>query len=261
MYMDSHLLHSGLTSATLVPGRGGLISAFKVSQRQILYLNESTLVDATRNVRGGIPILFPFAGKLVDNVLLDTGTIIGQHGFARSFPWAIAPIAADAAVLSLRCSPETRRIFPYEFATHQTVRVSPNRLHVELAVANEGKKPMPLAPGWHPYFPCLAAERPRVQFDPDDLLPPAALSDAEIDLGISIKPLRSVSFRIPSLGKVTLGFSPNMTHLQIWALPQENFLCVEPFFGSANCLNTIQRDIVSPGTTHIYAMDIAYQAE
>ena len=50
--------------AEIVPERGALVSRFIVEGEPILFLDESTLADPTKNVRGGIPVLFPAPGVL-----------------------------------------------------------------------------------------------------------------------------------------------------------------------------------------------------
>ena len=56
-------LTDGDAAATVVPERGGLVTRFAVGARELLYLDPATLADPTKNVRGGVPVLFPFAGR------------------------------------------------------------------------------------------------------------------------------------------------------------------------------------------------------
>ena len=67
--------------AEVVPERGAICSRLRIGGSEVLYLDPATLADPTKNVRGGIPVLFPIAGKP------DPGSALKQHGFARNLPW------------------------------------------------------------------------------------------------------------------------------------------------------------------------------
>jgi D-hexose-6-phosphate mutarotase len=45
--------------ATVAPSRGALVSSLQVGHKQVLYLDRTTFEDPSKNVRGGIPVLFP----------------------------------------------------------------------------------------------------------------------------------------------------------------------------------------------------------
>jgi len=49
----------GNSAVTIAPARGAIVTRFRVGERDLLFLDESTLADRTKNVRGGIPLLFP----------------------------------------------------------------------------------------------------------------------------------------------------------------------------------------------------------
>ena len=82
-------------TAQIVPARGGIVTALAVGGRDLLFLDRATLEDPAKNVRGGIPILFPFAGKLEDERFLPAGTRMKQHGFGRNKPWAVRAQSAE----------------------------------------------------------------------------------------------------------------------------------------------------------------------
>ena len=76
---------------SIVPARGAIATSFRVGERELLYLDETTLRDPTKSVRGGIPILFPSPGKL-EGDRFARGAFHGamkQHGFARDLPWQV----------------------------------------------------------------------------------------------------------------------------------------------------------------------------
>ena len=73
-------LEHGEVLAEVAPARGALVTRLRVGDREVLYLDRATLDDPSKNVRGGVPLLFPFAGKLADDTLTLTGTKMKQHG-------------------------------------------------------------------------------------------------------------------------------------------------------------------------------------
>src|SRR5262245_48306902 len=87
--MDLWTLTYGSAVAEVVPQRGGLVSRFCVGDEEILYMDPETLADRTKNVRGGIPVLFPVAGRLSGDRYTRDGRSfpMRQHGLARLAPW------------------------------------------------------------------------------------------------------------------------------------------------------------------------------
>ena len=248
-------------TAQVVPGRGGIVTALAVAGSEVLFLDRATLEDPTKNVRGGIPILFPFAGKLVDERFLPAGTRMKQHGFGRNKPWSVRTKSADALRLSLVPDDETRAQYPYDFDVEYGVQLLPRGLQVELVVHNQGPKPLPVSPGWHPYFRCPAARKAEVAGDVPGLRPAEQFSDArEFDFGLPAPPKGRPRFELPGLGGVRLSFSPAMRHLQFWSQPGRDFVCLEPFYGPNNTVNTDRRMEIAPGEARDFWMRIEREA-
>ena len=49
----------GAAECHVIPARGGLVSRWRVGTDEVLFLDEASVADRTKNVRGGIPVLFP----------------------------------------------------------------------------------------------------------------------------------------------------------------------------------------------------------
>jgi galactose mutarotase-like enzyme len=241
MNLDPVALSFADVHAEVVPGRGGLVTSLRVDGRDVLFLDRATLDDPTKNVRGGIPILFPFAGKLPQDRFAPAGTTITQHGFARKRPWSIAEQRPDFLRLTFVGDETTRAQYPYAFELDYGVRLLPRGLQVELAVHNAGHSALPIAPGWHPYFRCPSDLKPRVTGDVAGLASQTLASDAEFDFGLAAPASGRAQFEIPALGLLRLSFSPAMRHLQLWSLPGRDFICLEPFYGPENTIHTAQR--------------------
>src|SRR3954447_18304010 len=120
--MESLELTDGAARAEIVPARGAIVSRFDVGDTQILYLDRATLDDPAKNVRGGVPFLFPTAGRLQGDRY--GGREMKQHGFARNMPFAVERRDARSVTLSLAATDETRARFPFEFRVELTISLA-----------------------------------------------------------------------------------------------------------------------------------------
>src|SRR5688572_15677521 len=79
-------LRDGDSVVAIAPERGGIATRFDVGDRRVLFMDQETLRDPTKNVRGGVPVLFPTPGKLFDDRWSYAGKagVQKQHGFARN---------------------------------------------------------------------------------------------------------------------------------------------------------------------------------
>jgi galactose mutarotase-like enzyme len=244
-------------SARVAPARGAIVTALRVAGRDVLYMDRDTLLDPAKSVRGGIPLLFPFAGRLDGDRLVHAGTTMKQHGFGRNRAWDVVAHGADALTLALEDDAATRAVYPHAFRAEQTFRLLPRGLRVELRIENLGTGPLPVAPGWHPYFPCPSAHKPRVQPVEVAGLDPARFTpDAEFDFGVTAPAGGHADFDVPQLGRLRLGYSPELRFLQCWGLPGRDFICLEPFLGPNNTINTPARLEIAPGAEHMLWMSV-----
>src|SRR4051812_25597814 len=115
MAFQSIEIKHGSTSAQIVPARGAIVSALKIAGKEVLYMDGATLSDESKNVRGGIPVLFPYAGKLEAETLVSAGTKMKQHGFGRNKAWTVTEQKCDLLRVSLLPDAETKAQYPYDF--------------------------------------------------------------------------------------------------------------------------------------------------
>ena len=256
MILQALSLAHGDVSAEVVPERGALVTALRVGGTDVLYLDRSTLEDPGKNVRGGIPVLFPYAGKLVDETFVPAGTRMKQHGFGRNKAWTVREQRADAVRLSLVQDDDTRAQYPYSCEVEYGVALLPRGLQVELVVHNEGERPLPVSPGWHPYFRCPAADKTRVTGDVAGFDRTQLTDEREFDFGVAAPADGRARFEVPGLGPLRLSFSPAMRHLQLWSQPGKDFICLEPFYGPNNTVNTERRCDIPPGQARDFWMRI-----
>jgi len=253
---DEITINHGDVQATIAPARGALVSSLRVGDKQLLYLDRATFDDPSKNVRGGIPVLFPYAGKLENGTLKAAGTQMGQHGFGRNRSWEVKERKPWRLRMALMPKESDQRAYPFHFLAEQTCTILPCGIEIELCVFNSGEEPMPISPGWHPYFNCPGPEKSNVQSGLVAIDQNQFGNQREFDFGIVAPPDGRANFRIPELGSLTLSFSPEMRHLQFWSQPGKDFICIEPFTGPNNTINTDRRIDIPPGQAHTLWMKI-----
>lgn len=256
MSFKTHALAQGDVRVEVVPERGAIVTSLGVAGKDVLYLERATLEDPAKNVRGGIPVLFPFAGRLPDELFTPAGTKMKQHGFGRNKPWRVADKRADFLRMLLAQDADTAAQYPYNYDAEYTVLVVPHGLQVELLISNRSAQPLPVSPGWHPYFCCPAERKKEVTGDVAGLTPDQLDNDREFDFGLVAPASGRARFRIPELGGLAMSFSPEMRHFQFWSQPGRNFICLEPFYGPPNTINTDRRLEVPPGQSRCLWMRI-----
>jgi aldose 1-epimerase len=140
------------------PANGGTI--------ETLWFEPEFAGGAGRPSRSGIPVLFPFAGRIGDarytwNGREYTVTTAGTsdrhaiHGFVYTRPWRVIRQTADAVTGAFRGSidaPETLADWPGDYAIELTYRVAGRSLDAEVRISNPGAAPLPFTFGLHPYF-------------------------------------------------------------------------------------------------------------
>jgi galactose mutarotase-like enzyme len=262
-------------SATIVPGRGGIVTRFDVGARRVLYLDPATLLDQqldpANSVRGGVPVLFPSPGKLVDDAWAYAGRrgAMRQHGFARNLAWQVAGSTASAATLTLVANDQTRAAFPWDFVVEQTFVVHGASLRLDQRVTNRSDAAMPFGFGFHPYFfvPDAAKRdttittRATQAFDnvakqPIELTT-IDLTRPEVDLHLLDHGAYPGALVSP-LGTVQLRGSPEYTHWVVWTLAGRDFVCLEPWTCPGNALNTGDRLLVlAPAESRTLSLEIS----
>ncbi|WP_257458394.1 aldose epimerase family protein [Archangium lipolyticum] len=267
------VLTDGGSRAEVVPERGALVSRFTVEGEPILYLDESTLADATKNVRGGIPVLFPAPGVTPGGKYLVDGREypIRRHGFARDLPWDVRTQEASRVVLALGHSEQTLREFPWRFEALLTVTLRGSALHLTFSAENRDSRPMPLHLGYHPYFHVPQANKASARVETDASrawdnrqgahvpFTGLDLTGPELDMHlIDHSPQGTTLERGPGLRPVELAWSPSFTTLVVWTLGGRDFVCVEPWTAPGGALQTHQGLLtVAPGSTFSSEFEIS----
>jgi aldose 1-epimerase len=136
---------------------------------ELLY-SDPQFFETAKPTRSGIPILFPFPGRIRDGCFRWAGKSYqlpindskgnnAIHGFACRKPWRATAQGADHEAAWLtgefwgsKDAPETLAVWPGDYRIRITYRLSARALRMEAAADNPGRTPLPFGLGYHPYF-------------------------------------------------------------------------------------------------------------
>ena len=260
-------------SATILPHRGALVSSLRLGQlaQEIFWLPQGFDDTASSWPGGGLPFLFPFAGRVWHQGELyrykvgDRVYHMPLHGFSWATKWSVAEQHLDRAVLELRDDENSHAIFPFKFLIRLTISLSPSALKADVQIRHvapiSDAPDMPVALGWHPYF--------RRSAGPDQLVIPGRVIHPVTAQGGAGKPIPVDSALGPApwalphdvlksliisdlerpearmrLGDrattvtVTAGPGETMRHMVTWTNEPEAFHCVEPWMSLPDAVAT-----------------------
>jgi galactose mutarotase-like enzyme len=241
------------------PSRGGMLTAFEVDGTRVLYMDDGSLEDLSRHVRGGVPVLFPTPGKLeADTWHYDNmrGSL-PQHGFARDLPWRVVRTDRTTVVLELVSTPATREQFPWDFSLELSYALHGTTLRIEQRVANTSDAAMPFGFGFHPYLYVREADKPKVRvataasraYDnvtkQNVALSGIDLTKPEVDLHLLDHDATASALSTPA-GEIRVRGSSEYLYWVVWTLAGREFVCLEPWTCPRNALNTGEHLIVVP---------------
>ncbi len=161
--------------ATIVPGIGSNCVAWSVTAAggkvEILETPPSAEELRSRRFKGGIPVLWPFPGRVRDARYefngteyhlprTDKGGVHHIHGLVIFAKWRVVESGADDQGVRLvttigpeDLSEEMRAGYPFDFALTLTYTLRNHQLILDTRVENKAKEQqMPFGYGLHPYF-------------------------------------------------------------------------------------------------------------
>src|SRR4051812_8988763 len=132
---------------------------------EVLYAPPDFATGQGRPSRGGIPLLFPFPGRIPGTIFhwegkqyaLQPGDALGNaiHGFALSRPWRVIEQAKNRVVGQFhawRDDPSLKTCWPADFRLTATYELFGNALLASYLIENPCDAPLPCGFGTHPYF-------------------------------------------------------------------------------------------------------------
>lgn len=251
-------INSKDTFAVIVPERGGIVTKFEVLGKDILYCDQSTVEDPGKNIRGGIPVLFPQAGPLNEGSKYP----LKQHGFARNMAWEVVEEEQSLVLLQLLSSDETRSVFPFDFKLTERVEVKDKTLLHQVSIENIGSEKMPTAFGTHPYFFIPDAEKENLKTTISGFEGPFKKGESFFDWGVE----QTLKFANPGEFEVLLKDrvikiktdKNKLKHLMIWWQVDKDFVCFEPWVGDNGILlDNSKCQWINPGETISYELIVS----
>jgi galactose mutarotase-like enzyme len=234
----------------VVPERGGIITSLGLESKELLFLNETTLHDKQKNIRGGIPILFPISGQLTNGEYDWKETVykMKNHGFARDLPWQVIDINTgknEASItLKLESNHETLSCYPFQFSLQFKYILNERKLTIEQEYENKSNEGMPIYAGFHPYFKSTSKQL-KIEADASEYLDYNDMEYKAFNDMVSINQRESYAFKTETGSvqffleddAITLTTGSDFPYIVLWSEEGQNFVCVEPWMAKTDELN------------------------
>jgi aldose 1-epimerase len=283
-------LAAGELEAIFLPGLGLLGTSLRHRGEELLALPGGVEGYRDRHVTG-LPLLAPWANRLpgwryraagvevsLEGLDLPTdpaglpihGTLTAHRGWWLERLAAEADRAVLAAGFDYGAWPELLAAFPFPHRLTVTATLRGASLAVTTTLAATGRRPVPVAFGWHPYLRLPGAPRAawrlllprRTHLELDDRgLPTGKSADepAEADpvgertyddlYALEDDP-DGRRLGLEAAGRrLLVGYGDGYDHAQVFAPPGAEFVCLEPMTGPTAALAAGTTPLVAPGDT------------
>jgi len=241
------------TYIEVVPERGCIISKYVQDGEEIFYLEQDTLEDLSKNIRGGNPILFPISSYLVDETYYynDQAYQLKQHGFARNLAGKVVSTHVDeesaSITLEMIHDEETLTRYPFQFKLTMQYILNEDGLTIHANVLNQDNKVMPFYLGYHPYFYVADKQKLELKIPSKSFneLVPNSMLQHEFNLNqqeanVIYHDVQSNQCEMIDHArqlKVTLTSDEIYQYIVLWALEGKSFVCIEPWMAPVNGMN------------------------
>ena len=216
------------------------------------------------------PVLFPIVGGLKNSTYTFEGTPyqLNRHGFAREKNFEVTVQTDDSITFTLVSDEESLQVYPFHFRFSMIYTLDQSNLKVTYEIENTGKQSMYFSVGAHPAFAVPLVEGTaftdhyllfsdqeitgKWPLSPDGLIEtaPVPLLENENTLALTkelfygdalvFKHLKSNSISIQN-HKNTHGLKlayDGFPYMGIWSYKDADFVCIEPWCGIADGVNT-----------------------
>lgn len=219
------------------------------------------------------PVLFPIVGTLKENTHYYKGQAyhLSRHGFARDQVFAVKQQGNESITLSIQSNEDTLAVYPFMFTFSIIYTLNGDELSVAYQVRNDGEEPMFFSVGGHPAFKVPLVEGTRyedyrlvfekeenagrwpiskdglIEKTPGPLLQQSRVLPLSKELfskdALVLKHLQSQwvelsSERTPHGLRFSIAGFP---FLGLWAAPGADFVCIEPWCGIADSVDSNQQ--------------------
>ncbi len=254
--MDRHTLSNGTLSATVKADGAELCSLCNAAGEEMLWQGAPIWPRHA-------PVLFPIVGRLKNDTLRHAGKTyrLTQHGFARDRRFAWLNRSASGCRLVLHEDAETRALYPFAFRLEVAFSLDDDTLEQNFTISNPNRTVLPASLGAHPAFiwpladgvaksahvlefaqpetgPVERLDQGLLRGEPEAStmgstlhLEPALFAEDALILTDPVS--HSVRYSAPDTAAIELSWE-GFTQLGIWSREGGNFLCIEPWHGTAS---------------------------
>ncbi len=231
------------------------------------------------------PVLFPIVGKLKDNEFTHNGTVynLPQHGFARDSEFVLIEESENVLEFELTANEDTLLIYPFHFSLRIRYELQTNGVDLKYLVFNPDNKELLFSLGAHPGFNCKRVEGESledfyIEFENKKELVLEKLSNGLLSGQTSVLKLENSCLKLNSqlfesdalvlkntqIEKVNLSSTKSKSkiiltckdwpYFGIWTKKgSDAFVCLEPWYGIADNLNTDKNLESKPGIIRLQA--------
>jgi len=217
------------------------------------------------------PVLFPIVGKIKDDTYIfdNKKYCMSQHGFARDKNFELINKTKNKLCFLLKQDESTLKAYPFKFELYVEYELLDNKLIVHYKVVNVNDRDMFFSIGAHPGFNCPLVKNESYEdyylefehnesakkiFTKDGLLTDKTTlvlnNEKQLSLYRGIFKDGALIFKNLKSSKINLKSCKNkyvlsldfkgFPYLGIWAKPDANFVCIEPWYGVADKEGTKQ---------------------
>lgn len=219
------------------------------------------------------PVLFPIVGTLKNNTYFyqDKEYTLSRHGFARDMGFSLEEKNDSSATFLLQSDENTLKNYPFEFEFRVFYTLSEDKLEIAYRVSNTGNEIQYFSLGAHPAFALpekfetysieMHSEKPLViHLLENDLLSDQTctleLKEDKVRLDYTLFEKDALIFKSAGFHSVTLlenqkpllqvDFN-DFPDLGLWTKTNAPFLCIEPWFGYSDAVDSSQKLEEKPG--------------
>ena len=261
-----------MQSQMLTSKIGGELISFKLDGIEKIHQGQDCIDEKGRIYwKRHFPVLFPIVGKLKQNKTIINGRTyeMNQHGFARDLEFEPITKLENFHSYLLKSNQNTIVKYPYQFSLFVTYRTDENKLTTIYKVINDGESNIKFGIGGHPAFKIdqkdLLDNEYYLEFEEDEnkihflylvdgligteyarnimidlkripITKDSFKNDAIIMKGITSNKI-SLKKKTENKTLLTMNFE-GFPYLAIWSKPKAPFLCIEPWYTTADTIKT-----------------------
>jgi glucose-6-phosphate 1-epimerase len=121
--------------------------------KERLWLSETTTLDKSKPIRGGVPICWPWFGVIYPDLTANKGRELPPHGFVRTQDWRVIGIEETPESTTIRLSPTQLGLYGFSDNLLTCVEVTfSEKCSIKLSTKNKSEQAVKITAALHTYF-------------------------------------------------------------------------------------------------------------